>query len=156
MKDAATEAFEALDRFKTGLLSGLYTGAIAIIESYDPTGKADILILPDMDLVVSVPIAAVQGGGFYIRAPYKKGDLVSVIFSYRSIDGAMHGETETSKRTHDINDAIIVGGVNPFTAPLPTADADKLVIGTTNGAGKITISPDGLITLSGRDRAESW
>lgn len=156
MKDAALEAYSALEAFREGLIGGLYTGAVAIVESYDPSGKADILILPDRDLVSSVPVATIQGGGFYVRAPLQKGDLVSVIFSYRSIDGAMHGVEDRSPRTHDINDAIIVGGINPFTEPLPSQDGDKLVIGTMSGTGKITISPDGLITIQGRDRTETY
>jgi hypothetical protein len=156
MKDAASEAYAALDAFRQGIIGGLYTSALAVVESYSPTGKANISILPDGDLVSSVPVATIQGGGFYVRAPLKKGDIVVVVFSYRSIDGVMHQADDQSPRTHDINDAIIVGGINPFTSPLPAEDGDKLVLSNANGSGKITIAPDGLITIKGRDEIVTY
>lgn len=143
------EAKEFFEKFRNGMIGGLYTAALGLIEKYDPKGKADVLILPDKDLVTEVPVATLQSSGFYIRAPYKKGDLVLVIFASRSIDGTMHGDPDSdiSERTHDINDAVVIGGLNLFAEPLPEANKDDLVLSKKDGKTRIVISNDSNVTI---------
>lgn len=143
------EAYEFFNKLRSGMVGGLYTGALAKVERYDPAGKADITILPDGDLVGDVPVSIMQGAGFFIRVPLKRGDIVAVLFSSRSIDGVMHGEEDDSDRNHDINDAIIVGGINIFKDPLPATDPDKLVITAKEGGASITMGTDGKIVING-------
>lgn len=159
------EAKEFFEKFRQGMVGGLFTGALAKVEKYDPSGKADITILPDGDLIGDVPVATLQSAGFYIRVPLKKGDIVAVMFASRDIDGTMHGDTsDGTDRMHDINDAIIVGGVNLFTNPLPATDPDKLVIAAKEGGASITMGTDGKIaingpqgvTIQGMNNTESW
>lgn len=141
------EAVEFFNNFKAGLLGGLYTGALAKVESYDPVGKVDIVVLPDGDLVKSVPVATLQGGGFFIRSPLAKDDLVVVLFTKDAIDGIMHETDELSTRSHDLNDAIVLGGINLFSDPLPSDEPDALVIGKKDMTSRITMTPDGNVTV---------
>lgn len=145
-----SEAAKFFDNFKQGLVGGIYTTGLAIIEVYDPkVNKADIKLLPGGDLIKSVPVGMQQSNDFFIRVPYKKGDHVLVVFAQRDIDGVMYGSSNIpSERMLAIDDAIIVSGINLFTDPLPAADVNKLVIGQKNGAAKITMS-GGKISLVG-------
>lgn len=143
------EGKQFFETFKKNMTNGLYTAALGLIEKYDPAGKADVLILPDKDLISEVPVATLQSAGFFIRVPYKKGDLVVVVFASRSIDGTMHGDAESdmSERTHDINDAMVMGGLNLFAAPLPSTNKDDMVIGKKDGTTRVVIGNDGNVTV---------
>lgn len=144
------EADDFFGRFKDNLIGGLNTCLIGRIERYNPTKmQADVILLPDRDLIVNVPVATLQSGDYYIRVPFKKWDYVLVVFSQRDIDGIMNsGEATPTDRKLSLDDAIVIGGINLFNAPLPAADSDKLVIGQKNGAAKITIG-GGSINLTG-------
>lgn len=136
--------------FKHNLKSGLNTCAIGQIEAFDGEKmKADIKLLPSEDFIVNVPVLAIQTAEFYIRVPYQKGDHVFVAFAQRDIDGIMY-ETkgQPSERMLSIDDAVVVGGLNPFTQSLPATDSDKLVIGQKDEAANITMG-NGEINLNG-------
>lgn len=142
------EVKEFFEQFKQGMLGGLYTAALAKVEKYDPKGKADVTLLPDSDLIGEVPVATLQSSDYFLRVPLKKGDVVVVLFASRSIDGVMHGDPDQDgDRTHDINDAIIVGGINLFADPLPTANPDDLVMGKKDGTSRVIIGKDGDVTV---------
>lgn len=145
-----SEAAKFFENFKKDLVSGIYTTSLALVEAYDPKlNKADIKLLPGGNLIKSVPVAIQQTKDFFIRVPYQKGDHVLVVFAQRDIDAVMYGSSNIpSERMLAIDDAIIIGGVNIFSDPLPAADADKLVIGQKDSAAKITIG-GGKISLVG-------
>jgi hypothetical protein len=136
--------------FKQGLKGELFTSAIAQIETYDPLlSKADIILLPGGDLIKSVPVGMPQTQEFYIRIPYQKGDHVLVVFSKTDIDPIMYDNGKIpSERMLAMDDAIVVCGINLFTEKLPAADADKLVIGQTDGLASMTMG-EGKIIFSG-------
>lgn len=136
-------------RFKNSLIGELNTFAIGKILSFDPVKmKADIELLPDGDLIKSVPVGMQQTSEFYIRIPYQKGDIVGVVFAQREIDGIMYeSNNPKSKRMLAVDDAVVVCGINLFTNNLPSEDADKLVIAEKGGA-KITIG-NGEIHMTG-------
>lgn len=136
------EATEFFDNFKNGLLSGIYTLGIGQIESFDASlMQADVVLLPDNDLITNVPVSSIQTDKFVISIPYKKDDYVVVGFAYRDIDSIMHEDgAEPSGRMLSLDDAIVLGGLNLFTKPLPKTVQD------TNDNGKTTeINPNDLI-----------
>lgn len=132
------------------MVSGMYTGCIGQIERYNPIeNKADVVLLPDYELITDVPVSMPQTSDFFVRLPYTHGDYVFVAFSMRDIDGIMHeGDATPSMRMLDKNDAVVMNGINLFTDPLPAEDADKLVIGQKDGSAKMTMG-DGIITFHG-------
>lgn len=146
-----SEAMKFFGAFKKGVVGELYTTALARIEAYNPTqNKADISLLPDGDLIKSVPVAIQQTSEFYVRMPYERGDLVLVCFSQRDIDPVLYDNGKIpSERMLAMDDAIVVAGINPFNDPLPAADAGKLVIGQKDGLAKITMG-GGEINLTGK------
>lgn len=145
-----SEAANFFEKLKKGIVGGLFTSAIAQIEVYDPRlNKADVTLLPGGDLIKSVPVGIQQTSDFFVRMPYKRGDHVLLVFCQRDIDPIMYGSSEVpSKRMLAIDDAVIVCGINVYSDPLPTADANKLVIGQKNGAAKVAIG-GGRVDLTG-------
>lgn len=144
-----SEANKFFSGFKTGLKGELFTSAIAQIEVYDPKlNKADITILPGGELVKSVPVGIPQTDDFFIRMPYQKGDYVVVVFSKTDIDPIMFDNGKVpSERLLEIDDAIVVSGLNLYTNPLPATDLDKLVIGRKDGVSKITMDQIGNVAI---------
>jgi hypothetical protein len=145
-----SEAAAFFERFKNNMVGGLNTCAIGQIQTYDPIkSKADVKLLPDGDLIKSVPVGMPQTSQFFIRIPYQKGDYVLVVFAQRDIDGVMYqSNNPASNRMLAIDDAIVVCGINLYTKSLPAADSNALVIGEKSGAAKITIG-GGNINLVG-------
>lgn len=142
------EAKQFFDQFKNGLLGGIATAALAKVEKYDPAGFADVSLEPDGELISNVPVATIQNADFFIRVPLKKGDIVAVMFSGRDIDGVMHEDPDsTTDRMLDINDAIIVGGINVFSAPLPAENKNDLVLAKKDMSTRVVIGANGNVTI---------
>lgn len=158
------EADYFFNKFQEGLVGGINTIAIGIVEKFDGAKmKADVKVLPDNALVVDVPVATFQTSQFYIRVPYKKGDHVIVAFAQRDIDGIMYGGDEIpSQRMLSLDDAIVIGGINLFANPLPGVNADDLIIAkkdlnskiVLDATGNITVESAGNVFLGGGDASE--
>lgn len=141
---------EVMNKQKDAILKGINTCAICRIEKVDmQLMKADVVPLFEDELtpILNVPIAVHQTNDFIIRVPYKKDDKVLVVFSQRDIDPIMFGGGEQSVRMHGIDDALIVGGINLFTEPLPSGHEDDLIISKKNLSTKIVITKDDEILL---------
>ncbi|QGF21724.1 tail spike [Bacillus phage vB_BcM_Sam46] len=137
------QANEFFQNFQKNTIGSINTCLIGIIERFDAQKmKADVVLVPDGDLVVGVPVATLQTSEFYIRVPYKQGDPVLVIFAQRDIDGVFRGGSATqSQRMLSLDDALVIGGVNFYTAPpLPAENSGDLVIGKRNGKSKIVLN----------------
>lgn len=147
-------------------LEDLHTCMPAKIESFDPV-KMKATVTPlfkrvfkgqkpvNMPPIVEVPVSGLLAGGFVIRPPYKTGDLVLLIFAQRALDNVMAAGNEADpeiSRMHALDDAIVVGGLMPFSQSLPGGHAQDLLIGTANLSAKITISPEGLISISSQEQ----
>jgi hypothetical protein len=104
-------------------LEGLYVALPAKIQKYDP-GKmrADVVLMAKEKLgdeevinppIVEVPVSHLKAGPFLIRPPYKKGDVVQVLFNEKAIDNLLVDNkprpTEL-KRKHSLDDAVIISG----------------------------------------------
>ena len=78
--------------------------------------------------ILKVPVAYMRAGGFIIRPPYQKGDVVVVVFGERAIDKlTITGEPEEVEftRQHSYDDAIIVGGLQVEQADDMNSDFAK-------------------------------
>ena len=137
------KAHEFFSKFQSNMIGGLNTCMLGQIDKFDPQRMAaDVVLLPDGDLIIDVPVAIQQTEDFYIRVPYKVGDIVLVVFAQRDIDGIMRGGDATpSQRMLSMDDAIVIAGVGLFTdTPLPSANAGDLVIGKKSGGSKIVLN----------------
>jgi|GEM_PF-1578755 len=141
------EAQDFFRSFANSLISGIHTSAIGQIELYDAEKlMADVKLLPDGDLITAVPVAEIQTDRYIIRTPYKRGDYVLVSFCMRDIDGILHGDSTTpTDRMLDMNDAVVVCGINLFTKPLPKQVIDQ------NDGGKSTVLNDGDLLIASKD-----
>jgi hypothetical protein len=132
------------------LLKGMNTCAICRIEKVDlKLMKADVVPLFEEGLtpILNVPISPQQTGDYIIRVPYKKGDLVTVVFSQRDIDSILYGGGEQSTRMLGIDDAIIIGGINTYNNPLPEGYEEDLLIAKKDFKSRIVIGKDNNITV---------
>lgn len=133
----------------------LHTAIVSEVLRYDPTKlQADVQPLSNvrgeaLPPILNLPLAYTGNATFIMHAPLTVGDLVLVIFSEHDIDTILEGIKTTNtmtQRTHDLDDAIIVGKIDPFTS-VTTLSATDLYIGTRDGTAGITIQPDGTIII---------
>ena len=139
------KANEFFNQFQKNMINGINTCLIGQIENYDPaTLKADVVLMPDGDLITEVPVGIQQTADFYIRVPYQPGDFVLVVFAQKDIDGIMYGGDATpSQRQLSLDDAVVICGINPYSEdPLPSANPNDLVIGKKNGGSKVVMRSD--------------
>lgn len=132
-------------------VEGVHTSAIARIETFDPeTMKADVTLVQSGEEVFEVPVSFISAGEFFIRPPYKKGELVMVVFAESSIDEVITtGEQRKAraKDKHNISDAMVIQGVKPFNAKLPFQHSDDLVIAKRDYSSKIVLKKNGEVVI---------
>ena len=149
---------------KKQFATDVHTCMIARIERFDPGKmKADVKPLgkiklcgkaQEMPLIIEVPVSFIKAGSFFIRPPYNKGDLVFIIFAEHDIDNVMftgQEEQANSSRQHSLDDAIVVGGIMPFTQSMPETDANSLIIAKTDLSSKVVLTDDGKIVIEAGD-----
>lgn len=107
----------------------------------------------DLPLIENVPISIITAGDFYIRPPYQVGDLVIAVFSERRIDEIMNFAKDTGRgqRKHSLDDAIIVGGINPFSNNLKTDNLNDLVISNKDDNSHVMLQQNGDIRIKGNN-----
>lgn len=83
----------------------------------------------DMPVIIGVPVIYPSFNNGIVSAPLRKGDLVQLQFSQRSLDLWLHSEDEKfdpktinpeDNRTHDFSDAVAIPGIYPFKRALGT------------------------------------
>lgn len=101
-----------------------------------PLAEEELPILP------RVPIAYLQGGGWFISVPLKVGDFVTVIFAERSIDrwlATARKASQASVSTGDLGMHTLDGAIALPLGPAPIGEllegvsATELVIGKSAG-----------------------
>ncbi|RYI25205.1 hypothetical protein EVU96_24890 [Bacillus infantis] len=150
-----SEIHRYFERKQDDLLKGMHVCSLCRIEKVDLSlMKADVVPLfeEDLPIIKNVPIAAQQTDDFIIRVPYKKGDIVLAVFSQRDIDSIMYGGGESSVRMMAIDDAIIVGGINLFTKPLPIENSEDLVISKKDFSTKLVLTKSGDILFQAANK----
>lgn len=142
-----------LDGFIDEILYNLHTCMPARIETFDPeTMKAEVVPLfkkkfkgvgaMTMPKIVEVPVAFLRAGGFIIRPPLKKDDMVLLLFSDRALDAVINTGEEADPghvRKHALDDAIVIAGLLPFVDKLPGEYATDLVIAKEDFSARIII-----------------
>lgn len=165
-----SEMIGFLDGLMGEFAADLNTAMPARIESYD-SQKLKAVVSPlfkrkfqgqdsavSMPPIVEVPVSCLRAGGFIIRPPYKKGDIVLLVFAQRALDNVIGTGKEADPeitRMHALDDAIVVGGLMPFTGSLPAGYDSDLVIGTDDFKAKIVISSDGTINIESQEKPVS-
>lgn len=156
---SATEFFDTMIQ---NLIDNFNTGLIGQIEKYDPVQmKADVQpLIRDRDgdslsPLLNIPVNLFRAGGFIIRPPYKKGDLVYVACAQHDIDDVIETgkiSMRANARQHNLTDAVVIGGLNPFSHPLPAAHGEDMLIATESLSAKIIITKEGEIHLEATEK----
>ena len=129
----------------------------------------------ELPQVTGVPVAHLQGGGFFVSVPLAVGDVVTLVFAQWSIDqwtesgerGSAAPVTSAATGLHSPSGAIAFpSGPMPVPSLLKDVSPDKLVIARDGaeriemGGGQVTIicpkiKLDGEVTVTGAIVAES-
>ena len=140
--------------------SNLRVAMPATIEEYDfTTQKASVQIdikelfdnetSIDYPVISDVPVIFPRSGGASLTMPVKRGDNCLVMFLDRDLTAWALGASKkkpNSQRMHDLNDAVIVMGLNPLsTKSLATNNTDLLI---TYDGSSIVLKPNGAIDIN--------
>lgn len=143
-----------LEAKQNDMLQGLNTCAICRIEKIDyDEMKADVTPLFDegLTLILNCPLGFHQNDKFLFRIPYEVGDLVVVVFSQRDIDNIYFDGGDQAVRTHGLEDAIIIGGVQKFTNPIAKEHVKDVVISDKQFKNKFIIKDTGEIFVESEE-----
>ena len=154
---------EFMNNLAGNITGGINSCMMGKIEKFDgETMKADVTPLvrtrnkagelEEVSMLIEVPISFIKAGPFVIRPPYKKGDIVLVVFADSDIENTLLSgdiSNPNSTRKHSLDDAIIVGGIMPFTTTLPGEHLDDLIIAKDDFSTKIVIKENGEIIVQG-------
>ena len=155
MQDSPMDFFNKLSG---NLVNGINSCMLGRIETFDASKmKANVVPLVknkgnNKPLLIEVPVSFLKAGPFVIRPPYKKGDIVLVVFADEDIDNVLlsgNVSEPNSTRKHSLDDAIVVGGIMPFTTTLPNEHIEDLIIAKDDFTTKIVIKEDGEIIIQG-------
>lgn len=156
-----SEAMNFMNNIMGQVTDGINNCMLAKIDFFDPTtmrAEAKPLLkkqykdgtIEGQELLIEVPVSFLKAGPFFIRPPYKEGDIVLVVFADGDIENVLLSGEESdpnSTRKHSLDDAIIVGGIMPYTMELPEEHAEDLVIANEDMSQKIVLHEDGNITI---------
>lgn len=160
MQDSPIKFFDKLTEYLT---NGINNCMLGKIEKFDAkTMKAEVSPMvkyknkdgnvENRPLLIEVPVSFIKAGPFVIRPPYKKGDIVLVVFADEDIDNVLLSGSVSepnSTRKHSLDDAIVVGGIMPFTTTLPNEHSEDLIIAKDDFTTKIVVKEDGEIIIQG-------
>jgi hypothetical protein len=152
-------------------VSNIHTSLPAKINKYDAEKmRAEITLISKQNLegemveippVLEVPVGFMKAGPFIIRPPFKKGDVVVVVFSEKAIDQLLiSGKSEEVKytRMHSIDDAIIVNSLQlESESDLNSSYTSDLLIENQEAGSRIVMKANGdlLIETNGKVNATS-
>lgn len=132
----------------------------AIIEKYDfKTSKVDIKINVkelfengsdiDYPIISNVPLIFPRSGGASIILPVKRGDSCLVMFLDRDISAWLLGGNNVkpeTRRAHNLNDAVAIIGLTPFSLPSPAKNDQDLLI--SYSGTEIELKPGGVVNIN--------
>lgn len=149
-----SQAIKFFDGLAKEIAEGTRVCMLCKIDSFDATTmQADVTPLykqkfkdgteEPFPMILSIPVAHLKAGPFIIRPPYKRGDIVVVAFSdYATDETLLTGTPQApmSNRKHSLDDAIVIGGILPYTTQYPAEHANDLLISKDNLSAKIVIT----------------
>jgi hypothetical protein len=90
-----------------------------------------------LPIICGVPVVFFSVGGYSLTAPVNVGDFVLLVFSSESLAEWLTNDGRDvdpkDPRRHDINDAIAIPGLRPFSKALPSAQLNHLSLGKEGG-----------------------
>lgn len=95
-------------------------------------------------VINNVPVIFPRSGGASMTFPVTRGDTVLLVFSSRSIDTwtSRGGKVDQDdRRMHDINDAIAIPGLIPFSAGSKAKNNSDVLL--TYAGSEVTLKQDG-------------
>jgi hypothetical protein len=110
-----------------------------------------------LPVVQMVPVAYMQGGGFFISMPLAVGDTVLLVFAERSLDTWIQNAERASKQPvmpgdlsmHSLEGAIAMPcGPAPRSGLLTGVDASDLVVATSSGTVLQRYKADGQVSIA--------
>jgi hypothetical protein len=96
-------------------------------------------------IIPNIPVMFINAGDYYIRPPYKIGDMVWVGFSSRNIDTSLDEYSRVeAEALFSMENACVLGSIvsNKFTPPTEFTTEDGLIIGEKNGNSYIVFEAD--------------
>lgn len=98
------------------------------------------------NIISNVPVVFPGSGPYSITWPIAVGDTVLLLFSDRCLETWLERGLKDldsgDDRIHDINDAMAIPGLRPFSQPVAGAGTDAMLVGDANGA-HLRIEPGG-------------
>lgn len=154
---------EFMKNLSGNIAGGINSCMMGKIEKFNgETMKADLVPLvrvknksgelENISMLIEVPVSFIKAGPFIIRPPYKKGDIVLVVFADSDIENVLlSGEVSNpnSTRKHSLDDAIVVNSIMPFTTTLPEKHLDDLIIAKDDFSTKLVLKENGEIIVQG-------
>jgi phage gp45-like len=139
--------------------SGIKVAMPATIEEYDfATQKASVKIdmqeaigedgVIDYPVLTNVPIIFPRSGGASLTMPVKRGDHCLLLFLDRDITAWLLGaksKKPPSQRRHNLNDAVALMGLSPFSAKSMAKNNTDLLL--TYHGSSISLKPNGQIDI---------
>lgn len=127
---------------------------------YHERMRADVIILAkqklegeevEIPIILECPVIFPRVRDFYIRVPYKPGDVVYVGFSKHALDELLiNGTSNGTKfnRMFSLDDAVVIGGLATETdSSINPNFVDDIVLESTKSGTLIKITPDGNIDI---------
>lgn len=155
---------EVLDQSKAALRSTLNAINIGIIESFDAvTQTASIRLaikqiqstapdgtrfLIEHPVLLQCPVIFPSGGGYTLTFPISAGDECIVLFNDREIDNwFLNGgvQAPTSKRSHDLSDAIAFVGLRSTPRLLDNVSTSTVQLRNDSGSNFVEVAGGGVI-----------
>lgn len=142
------------DAIRKGIRKGamkLRVSVPARVESFDPEKQRVSVkpLIPDVDeddfgekvivkraVIHNVPVQQHRGGGYSQLFPLRPGDLVTLLFTDRSLDAFLAGRRDVDPgdpRMHHDNDPVALLGAHDFEDPPPGGTADHMSLGREEG-----------------------
>lgn len=148
------EANDFFNDLISGATGGLNVAKLGkVVKFYPETQSADVLPLPSGDnaIVLNAPLAAIRCKDFFVYYPLKPGDLVVILFCDNDTENIKLGTDNTqTERTHDITDAVVLGGFTLLNDKLNVEDKEALCIQNTDNTGNIVINKNGDVTIKAK------
>lgn len=122
----------------------------------------------DLPTLVDMPLFILEGGGYLVTMPVKKGDECLVIFGDNCIDAWWQSggvQNQVDKRRHDLSDGFAIVGFRSQPRKIPNYSADTMQLRNEAGtayfeidgstinikAGAINIIADGNTVIEGKN-----
>lgn len=140
----------------SGMAEGMFTATLAKIIKIDfEYMRCDVqpLYHDEAKPIEDVPFGFMQNEDYLFRFPYKKDDIVFIVFCKEDMAPVLFedGNREmAAERRFELDDAFVIGGLNLFTKPItaiPKAHDESVLICRKDFRSRIEIDKDGKVIV---------